>query len=77
MLRTRFELAIIYLIIYIYIYIFFFTENRLNPARDFAPRLVSYMAGWGPGVFSFRGYNSFWIYIVGKRFISIGNMINL
>lgn len=39
----------------------------LNPARDFAPRLVSYMAGWGPGVFSFRGYNSFWIYIVGPH----------
>jgi len=39
----------------------------LNPARDLAPRLVSYLAGWGPGVFSFRGYNSFWIYIVGPH----------
>ena len=23
----------------------------LNPARDLAPRLVSFLAGWGPGVF--------------------------
>ena len=44
-------------------------SNRLNPARDFAPRLITFIAGWGSGVFSFRGYNSFWIYIVGNNII--------
>lgn len=40
------------------------TQGCLNPARDFGPRLVSAMAGWGtvaiPGP-----NNGFWIYIVG------------
>jgi len=31
----------------------------LNPARDFAPRLFSMLAGWGPGVFSY--YHHWWI----------------
>ncbi|KAI9557849.1 hypothetical protein GHT06_014599 [Daphnia sinensis] len=39
----------------------------LNPARDLAPRLVTYFGGWGPRVFSFRGYNWFWIFLVGPH----------
>ncbi|XP_057370632.1 aquaporin-3-like [Daphnia carinata] len=39
----------------------------LNPARDLAPRLVSYLGGWGKRVFSFRGYNWFWIFLVGPH----------
>jgi len=40
------------------------TQAGWNPARDFGPRLVAFMAGWGevaiPGP-----QNGFWIYIVG------------
>jgi len=40
------------------------TQGCLNPARDFGPRIVAVMAGWGrvaiPGP-----NNGFWIYIVG------------
>ncbi|KAI9565618.1 hypothetical protein GHT06_009410 [Daphnia sinensis] len=39
----------------------------LNPARDLAPRLVSFLGGWGLGVFSFRDYNWFWIFLVGPH----------
>ena len=38
------------------------------PCLDFEIyEIVFDLAGWGPGVFSFRGYNSFWIYIVGPH----------
>lgn len=40
------------------------TQAGFNPARDFGPRLVSYVAGWGriaiPGP-----SNGFWIYLAG------------
>ncbi|XP_046635276.1 aquaporin-10-like [Daphnia pulicaria] len=39
----------------------------LNPARDLAPRLVTFLGGWGLGVFSFRDYNWFWIFLVGPH----------
>ncbi|EFX88619.1 hypothetical protein DAPPUDRAFT_304698 [Daphnia pulex] len=39
----------------------------LNPARDLGPRITSYLGGWGTGVFSFRDYNWFWIFIVGPH----------
>jgi MIP family channel proteins len=37
----------------------------INPARDLAPRAFTAMAGWGIGVFSYRGYNWFWVPVVG------------
>ncbi|KAH7946385.1 hypothetical protein HPB49_024160 [Dermacentor silvarum] len=39
----------------------------LNPARDLSPRIFTAMAGWGSEVFSFRGYNWFWVPIVGPH----------
>ncbi|XP_057370999.1 aquaporin-9-like isoform X2 [Daphnia carinata] len=39
----------------------------LNPARDLGPRITSYLGGWGSGVFSFRDYNGFWIFIAGPH----------
>jgi MIP family channel proteins len=36
----------------------------INPARDFAPRVFTAMAGWGPGVFTAASY-WWWVPIVG------------
>jgi glycerol uptake facilitator-like aquaporin len=36
----------------------------INPARDFAPRLFTAVAGWGSGVFS-AGNGWWWVPIVG------------
>ncbi|XP_051497198.1 aquaporin-10 [Apus apus] len=35
----------------------------MNPARDFGPRLFTYVAGWGAGVFS-RGNGWWWVPVV-------------
>jgi len=35
----------------------------INPARDFGPRLFTFIAGWGPGVFS-AGNHWWWVPIV-------------
>ncbi|BFY98769.1 hypothetical protein BsWGS_01809 [Bradybaena similaris] len=39
----------------------------LNPARDFAPRVFTYAAGWGIEVFSHNDYGYFWIPIAGPH----------
>uniref|UniRef100_A0A1I8A2Q2 Aquaporin n=1 Tax=Steinernema glaseri TaxID=37863 RepID=A0A1I8A2Q2_9BILA len=36
----------------------------MNPARDLAPRIFTYIAGYGIEVFSYRNYTWFWIPIV-------------
>ena len=41
----------------------------INPARDLSPRLLTFLAGWGPQVFEFRNY--FWIPIAGPAIGSI------
>ncbi|UYV62119.1 AQP3 [Cordylochernes scorpioides] len=41
--------------------------GALNPARDLAPRVFSSMAGWGASVFSIRGYNWFWVPVLGPH----------
>lgn len=38
----------------------------LNPARDFAPRFFTSIAGW-EGVFGYRDYNWFWVPILGPH----------
>ena len=39
------------------------TQAGLNPARDFGPRLVSWLAGWGDAAFPPSG-GFFWVYIL-------------
>jgi hypothetical protein len=36
----------------------------LNPARDFAPRLMTFCVGYGWEVFSYRNYQWFWVPII-------------
>ncbi|RUS90189.1 hypothetical protein EGW08_002068, partial [Elysia chlorotica] len=36
----------------------------INPAKDLAPRLFIFLAGWGKEAFSYRDYNWFWIPVV-------------
>lgn len=42
-----------------------FTQAGLNPARDFGPRMVAWIGGWGPMAFPdpFGGW--FWVYMLG------------
>lgn len=41
------------------------TQAGLNPARDFAPRLFSYFAGWKTAAFPDNHYGFFTVYILG------------
>jgi MIP family channel proteins len=43
----------------------------INPARDFGPRLFTFVAGWGPDVFA-AGHGWWWVPIVGP---SIGAIL--
>jgi glycerol uptake facilitator protein len=40
------------------------TQAGLNPARDFAPRLVALMFGWGSAAFPDANGGAFWVYIL-------------
>lgn len=41
------------------------TQAGLNPARDFGPRVVAWMAGWGSAAFPDNVGGFFWVYILG------------
>jgi glycerol uptake facilitator protein len=40
------------------------TQAGLNPARDFGPRLVALIAGWGDAAFPDSNGGFFWVYIL-------------
>ena len=40
------------------------SQAGLNPARDFAPRVLSYFAGWKSTAFSAPDFGWFTVYIV-------------
>jgi glycerol uptake facilitator protein len=40
------------------------TQAGLNPARDFSPRMVAWMTGWGNAAFPDSGGGFFWVYIL-------------
>ncbi|MDR2118174.1 MAG: MIP family channel protein [Tannerellaceae bacterium] len=40
------------------------TQAGLNPARDFGPRLVAWIVGWGDAAFPDRYGGFFWVYIL-------------
>ncbi|MDL2265208.1 aquaporin family protein [Parabacteroides sp. OttesenSCG-928-G07] len=41
------------------------TQAGLNPARDFGPRLVAWIFGWGSAAFPDSSGGFFWVYILG------------
>ncbi|KAI3412002.1 hypothetical protein GPALN_002056 [Globodera pallida] len=45
--------------------------NAMNPARDFGPRLFTFMAGYGWEVFSYNSYKWFWVPILCPLFGAI------
>jgi len=40
------------------------TAAGINPARDFAPRMVAWLCGWGDAAFPDKHGGFFWVYIV-------------
>jgi glycerol uptake facilitator-like aquaporin len=44
--------------------------GAINPARDFGPRFFTFVAGWGPQVFSAGNY-FFWVPLVAPFFGAI------
>ncbi|CAI5739849.1 unnamed protein product [Peronospora destructor] len=53
-----------------------FTQACLNPARDFGPRVVAAMAGWGSIAFPGEQVNSCWVYFIGPMLGGIaGSML--
>jgi glycerol uptake facilitator protein len=40
------------------------TQAGLNPARDFGPRVVAWIFGWGPAAFPDRHGGFFFVYIL-------------
>ena len=40
------------------------TQAGLNPARDFGPRMVAWIAGWGDAAFPDKNGGFFWVYIL-------------
>ncbi len=40
------------------------TQAGLNPARDFGPRMVAWIMGWGDAAFPDRSGGFFWVYIL-------------
>jgi glycerol uptake facilitator protein len=40
------------------------TQTGMNPARDFGPRLVSWIMGWGDAAFPDKVGGFFWVYIL-------------
>jgi glycerol uptake facilitator protein len=41
------------------------TQAGLNPARDFGPRMIAWMAGWGAAAFPDQSGGFFFVYIMG------------
>lgn len=41
------------------------TQAGLNPARDFGPRMVAWLTGWGSTAFPDSSGGFFWVYIAG------------
>ena len=41
------------------------TQAGFNPARDFGPRVVAWIAGWGSAAFPDKVGGFFWVYILG------------
>ncbi|MFX0558228.1 MIP/aquaporin family protein [Maribacter sp. CXY002] len=49
-----------------------FTQAGLNPARDFAPRIVAYWAGWGNVAFPPIPFSFFTVYILAPMLAAVG-----
>ena len=66
--RTKENLIPIFIGLSLSVLIFFiapYTQAGFNPARDFGPRLIAYMGGWGMEAFPNPNHGFWTVYIVG------------
>lgn len=52
-----------------------YTQAGFNPARDFSPRLIAYLMGWGKYAFTAENLGFLYVYIIGPIIGAVSSVI--